>query len=396
MLKEIKYFLIKFCSYCNLDCSYCIITDRHSKDVSSVFHQSKQLVKLARTLNLGPVLDIELTGGECSFFCDEIEAFMKEIKKVERYKETKVQCSLVSNGTNLLGVFDLMDRGILDPWSMKISWDGIYSSTKVRKPKSKNTIFSDAFYNHRIKLLGKSPYRKDMLVRIALTKDTVDDLADSFKFALDAGCNKIEYYFLYLRDNPWYYQDNEFYKKVEEQLYKIADLYDEYQFDYENWNYLYYTEYMTKDKSKLFDLNCEIIGRMLYFTTNGEIYPCGMFSDNFFGSNIFKLGTLQDGLDIKAINYFADAYQNFGLCDAKKCGNYHCFKCPAFLYYRDKNHQRTKDGLYDMCDLKSLEKKVFLERSDKNHFNTTKIKKRMNFVNEGPITYDLPECFKMR
>lgn len=392
MLNEIKYFLIKFCSYCNLDCSYCIIHDRKSKEESVIFNQAKQLVQLAKTLPIGPILDIELTGGECSLFCPEIELFMKEMRKLERYKDTKVKCSLVSNGTNLPGLFDLMEKDVLDPWSMKVSWDGIHSSSKVRKPKTK--LFNDSFFNNRIKDLGKSKYNKDILVRIALTTETVDDLYDSFKYALDSGCNKIEYYYLYLKDKPWYYQDTEFCKKVEEQLYKLAELYKEYNFDYENWNYLYYTEYLADDKQKLFDLNCEVIGRMLYFTTDGTIYPCGLFSENFFETNIFKLGDLKNGLDKIAINEFADTYRKLELCKASKCGNYHCYKCPAFLYYRKMNNEDVY-GEFDFCYLRSIEKKIFLENTSKESFNKKKILKRMNFVHEGPITYDLPSCFRV-
>lgn len=389
MFDSIDYFLIKFCSYCNLDCSYCIIDDKESKDFLNFFDQADGLLKLAKTLPIGNKLDIELTGGEVGFYPDKISKFIKTMKKLERYKDTTVTVSLVTNGSNLYDTLKLCDDGIIDPWSMKLSWDGLYSCSKVRH--TKNPYYTDEFFKDRIRMLGKSRYNKDVLVRIALTKDTIDDLADSFKFALDAGCNKIEYYYLYLKDNPDYYRDEEFIKKIEDQLYKIADLYRETPFDYENWNYLYYTEYLEPNKKHLFDLSCEIIGRMLYFTIDGRIFPCGLFSDNFFGRNDFQIGTIQDGLDKNAMIDFIKEYSTYEQCTASMCGNYHCYKCPAFLYYRDHTAEYPD---YDFCRLRSLEKKIFLEKAPKE-YDHNKIKYRMDFTRKGPLSLDIPSWFRM-
>lgn len=389
MFDSIDYFLIKFCSYCNLDCSYCIIDDKESKNFLNFFDNAKDLLDLSKTLPIGNKLNIELTGGEISFYPDKVSKFVHTMKKIERYKDTKVTVSLVTNGSNLYDILNLCDYGIIDPWSMKVSWDGIYSCSKVRK--TRNSFYNDEFFRDKIKLLGKSKYRKDVLVRIALTKDTIDDLYDSFKFALDSGCNKIEYYFLYLKDNPNYYRDDEFVKKIEEQLYKIADLYNTAPFDYENWNYLYYTEYLNPSNKNLFDLSCEIIGRMLYFTLDGRIFPCGLFSDNFFGKNDFQLGTLKDGLDKNAMLDFIKKYSYYMQCDSSVCGNYHCYKCPAFLYYRDST---TESLDYDFCRLRSLEKKIFLEKAPKD-YDHKKIKYRMDFTRKGPLSLDIPKWLRM-
>ena len=281
MLDQIRYLLIKYCTFCNLDCSYCLIQDKKSKEEAKVFSSTKELVSMLKNLPIADTLNIELTGGECTLFADQIYDFYTEMKKLERTIDTKINIGIVTNGTQLEKLFPLFDEGIIDPWSTKISWDGIYSESKSRKSK---TGLTDEYFNQKIKDLGASKYNKDVLVRIALTKDTIDDLADSFEYALNAGCNKIEYYLLYLKDDPNYYADPEFLEKIRKQLFKIGLLYMDHPFDYENWNYLFYTD-MVEDKSKLFDLSCEILGRMLYITIDGDIFISSIFIFVTLGTN---------------------------------------------------------------------------------------------------------------
>ena len=387
MFNQIKYVLLKFCTYCNMDCSYCIVTDKKSKDKQFIFNQAKELRKLLETIDVGPVLDIELTGGECSLVTEQIRDFYKEIKKIERSKDTRVTMSTVTNGTGLDKLFPLMDNKILDPWSMKLSWDGIYSSSQCRKPKDINSKYTDTYFNKQIYKLGNSKYNKDVLVRIALTNETIDDLYDSFVFAVNAGCNKIEYYPLYLRgSNIHYYYDKEFLKKFEAQIRKIAKFYIDHPFDYENWNYLYYT---STYKDKPFNLGCHILGRMLYVNTDGSIYPCALFSENF--QQDFYLGSVKSGLSYPFVKYFIDSYSDFAKVNYRYCGNcdkYHCDKCPAMLYYMSSYKS-------DMCYLnaiKEIEYKVFSELAPKIDKETKiKIIKRLDFVNDKPLTFDIPE-----
>lgn len=392
MLDQIRYLLIKYCTFCNLDCSYCLIQDKKSKEESKIFSSTKELVSVLKDLPIADTLNIELTGGECTLFADQIYDFYQEMKKIERVKDTKINIGIVTNGTQLEKLFPLFDEGIIDPWSTKISWDGIYSESKSRKSK---TGLTDGYFNDKIKTLGASKYNKDVLVRIALTKDIIDDLADSFEYALNAGCNKIEYYLLYLKDDPNYYANPEFLEKIRKQLFKIGLLYMDHPFDYENWNYLFYTD-MIEDKSKLFDLSCEILGRMLYITIDGDIYPCSMFHNFFSDTEIFKLGDVHEGLHKDAIWKFTEEYKRFSqfdLCKSSSCGNYHCYKCPAFLYYR-----QTEDGIYgryDFCRLRSIEKTVFNHYAPLVVCDEEKIRKRMDFTKYGPLTYDLPNCFRM-
>lgn len=379
MFDTIKYVLIKFCSFCNLDCSYCIISDRDSKAKSNVFNQSKELRKLLLTMDIGPVLDFELTGGECSLYCNEIRSFMKEMKKIERYKDTRVIASTVTNGTNLDGIFELLDDNVLDSWSMKMSWDGLYSASKVRF--SKLPQYDDQFFRDQVAKLGASKYRNDILLRIALTHETVDDLYDSVKYARDCGCNKIEYYPLYLKEDPMYYHDEELLKKFKVQAIKIAELYNNEPFDYENWNYLYYTRALNAGKP--FDLGCEILGKMIYVTTPGDVYPCSLFSENF--KQNFIIGTVKDGIEYDKMEKFVKDYTEWDN-GCSECSQYHCNKCPAMLYYT--RHKGL--GCY-IHPFKKLESDIFETLAPAlTEQQTKKILGRLNFVNDPEVTDRMP------
>ena len=81
MLDQIRYLLIKYCTFCNLDCSYCLIQDKKSKEETKVFSSTKELVSMLKNLPIADTLNIELTGGECTLFADQIYDFYTEMKK---------------------------------------------------------------------------------------------------------------------------------------------------------------------------------------------------------------------------------------------------------------------------------------------------------------------------
>ena len=229
MFKKITAVTFKICEYCNLDCVYCF--QKHDvKTRNNKFKYFDELISFLCKLPLDDELEFKITGGEPSLFIDDIRYAYKKLKKIERYKDTHINFTTISNGSNMDGLISLMDEGILRSWGCKYSWDGIHSASMSRHPKNID-IYNDEYFNNKIKILGKSKYNKDMLVRIALTPDTVNDLANSFYYALQNGCKKLEYYYLTDCDA---YKDLNFIAKAMEQFEMIAKLKQEFDFVYSN------------------------------------------------------------------------------------------------------------------------------------------------------------------
>ena len=182
MFRKISAITIKLGTYCDLDCVYCF--QQHDiKTKNVVFDKYKELVKFLSNpkITFADQLEIKLTGGEPSLYTDRIRIAYKELKKLERYQPTTLYFTSIFNGTRIEKMFELMDENILDSYGCKLSWDGIYSSSKSRLTKIAK--YDDEYFRNVIRTLGKSKYGKDVLVRIALTPNTVDDMVDSFKFA---------------------------------------------------------------------------------------------------------------------------------------------------------------------------------------------------------------------
>ena len=136
MYDVINEITFKISPYCNLDCEYCF-QKYDTKTERKFFDKYDELLEFMKKLPLGPKLEIKLTGGETSLYPDQIRLAYNKLKKIERYKNTEVSFTTISNGTNMKALIELFEDGILDPWGSKISWDGIYSASKSRKPKNK-------------------------------------------------------------------------------------------------------------------------------------------------------------------------------------------------------------------------------------------------------------------
>ena len=384
MFKEFTALAFKINEYCNLDCKYCF--QKHDvKTRHSGFTDFRGLVSFLSKLPISADgFEIKVTGGESSLFCDDIRKAYKEIKKLERFVDTKVYFTTISNGTNIAGLIDLMDDGILDPYGCKISWDGIHSASKSRIPK--NPKYTDNYFNEIIYSLGTSKYGKDVLVRIALTEDTVDDLFSSVKFAILCGCKKIEYYYLSDCD---YYNDPHFQNRYMIQMAKICKLLKEYpDVNLANFETMYFTSTL-KEKDRLRSISCRHLGRMLYIENDGKIAPCGYFShDGIYNDCEFYVGDIYNGFYKDKIKEFIDIYKQPATCN-KYCANYHCFECPAVTLYRRKN---MADKLMQACEMRELERLLFKNFSKgKQPSQEEKAKRAYTYVKEWKeYNFDIP------
>lgn len=350
MFRKIREVTFKISPYCNLKCEYCFQQSQVKEDVR-IFDLFDEMTEFLKKLPLDDRLEFKVTGGESSLFCNNIKHAYRKLQKLERYKDTKIRFTTITNGTNLEGILELMDIGVFDPWGCKISWDGLYSASKSRKPK--NTKFTDVFFNNKIGVLGESKYSDQMLVRIAVTPNTVENLAASFEYALDCGCRKIEYYFLTDCDD---YKNSTFMEEFEYQLMYITGLYNEYKFRFPNFETISFTNTLT-GKDKLRSIGCRHLGRSLYIDMDGNVSPCGFFSDDcIFEECRLYIGDIFSGFYKDKVKYFIDEYTALPMCDYKNCNNLHCFECPATAKHR-KGHMQEK--LCQTCGIRSIEKKVF-------------------------------------
>lgn len=384
MFKEFTALAFKINEYCNLDCKYCF-QQKEVKKKHNGFTDFRGLVSFLSKLPIAEDgFEVKVTGGESSLFCNEIRKAYKEFKRLERFVDTRVYLTTISNGTNIDGLLSLMDDGILDPSGCKISWDGIHSASKSRLPK--NPKYNDIYFNEIIYKLGTSKYGKDVLVRIALTEDTVDDLFKSVKYAIMCGCKKIEYYYL---SDCEYYTDPAFQNRYMLQMSKIIKLLILHpDVNFANFETLFFTETLS-DKDKFRAISCRHLGRMLYIENDGKIAPCGYFShDGIYSDCEFYIGDIYKGFSKDKIEAFIAMYKQPARC-GRRCENYHCFECPAVTMYRQHN---MCDKMMQACEMRDLERLLFKRYSkEKQPSQIEKAKRAYTYVKEWTeYNYDTP------
>lgn len=384
MFRTIKEITFKISPYCNLNCEYCFQT-YDSKTKTNKFNLYDEMVEFICKLPLDDRLEFKMTGGESSLFCDDIRAAYKKLRKIERRVDTRIFCTTISNGTNMEGLLELMDEGVLDPTGCKFSWDGIYSCSRSRKPKNKT--YTDEFFNDKVKLIGQSKFKNDLLIRTALTPNTVDNLYESLCFVLDSGCTKWEYYYLTDCDE---YTTPEFVEKFKKQIELIAQEYNKRQFNYYNWDTLAFTELVLPKTSndKVRSIGCRHLGKSLYIAEDGGVYPCGFFvPDSSYCSDCnFKIGDIFSGFSKENIDKFIKEYTAIPMCDWQYCDNMHCFECPALTKYKTGN---MKYKLCQACNLRTAEREVF-HKYQQIDMDFDKIKNTFMYTKEWSCQKGLP------
>lgn len=390
MYECIRYVGIKMTDYCNLDCEYCF-ENRDSKESRNVFteEKAKYLTKFLLSQKLPKRLEVRFTGGEVSLVLPLLKRVIRQLRKIERYRDIKLIFSLITNGTNPEGVIDLMDKGYLEPESMKVSWDGVHSSTLTRH--TKDSKFNDDFFNRGIQILGRSKYGKKVLIAYSVNKNTIDHMADDFRYSVEHGCTKLCYYYYYTPTYPGYYTDPEFQKKMEKQLYKLAEYYIQHPFDYENWNELYYTTYITEDK-KIFHYNpCNYFGNMIYVDLKGRIFPCMLTSyDTDYFDHPLCIGDIYNGFSKGRLERFRSLFlQPSSFCEDISCENDQCQICPVMMNYTKRN---LSSHIHDKCAMRSIETKVFREMCIPTEAQSKKYGKKMDrIVHSKPNLITIPD-----
>lgn len=378
MYDEIDSVVYKISSYCNLDCEYCF-QPFDIKEKNVVFNLYNDLIAFLSKCPLKSSFNVRISGGEASLFCDEIYKAYKKFKKLERYQEIDVKLATVSNGSNIKGLIDLWDDGILTSTQSVVSWDGVYSASRSRKPKNKN--FDDRFFRNIIVSLGRSNHGDKVLIRTAVTPSTVDNLYDAYRYCMSAGCTVWSYYFLYECDS---YRDRRFVSIFKDQITKIyKDYYNNPNHIVHNADVITLNNKIVTEENKYRAIACRHLGNMLFIDNHGYVYPCVNFGGySKYNDKPIVIGHVSKGFFRKTMEDFCAEYAAMPSCDMSKhkCSAYQCFECPALNKYYN-NHMQHK--MRQACILKQVEldvyKQIFGNSITDEYYE--KIKKRFDYHN---------------
>lgn len=373
MLESIQFIAIKLCDECNFDCTYCF--ERKSlRTHSSIFHSEDKLKSLLLTLNLSPVVHVVFLGGEIGLYPERVIEVIKVLKKIERVRDTKFIFGIITNGTNFKYFLDYSK--LINFEFTKISWDGITASS-IARTVSEDTI------NQSIIDLGNSRYKDDVLVSLAITVDNIDYLVDSFKYALDKGCSKLSYYFIFNDEFDKIYLEDSFQRKFINQLNEIYDLYIDRQFSFENLNMLFYKLFV--DKNFNYSHKCRFLGKMLCITPDDNIYPCLLIKETkLIDNDSFLIGNLNTGLDDDLVDKFSSIYKKVLSTNNEECNECSnrstCSECPAETYYHLNNFKRC----YVRKKFHSIENRIFKEHLSElmNSNIQYTIKRKMSYLQD--------------
>lgn len=350
-MESIKEISLQLNNVCNLKCKYCFATPQSVAGAS--FEMYKELINFVKTLPLKDNLSFTYCGGEPSLVNDQIRIAHKNLSKLNRDLDIKLKFGMYTNGTNLCTALEKnVMNGYLNPEICSVSWDGCHTTSRSRYSRFGNR-FNDYYYICQITSLGLSGLGNDVLVRTALTPDTIDDMHDSVKFLLECGCYKWEYYYLMDCED---YRDEKFIEKFKVEMQKIIDL-ENFDKNFEFYNHQRFIEDMKKE-NRTKHLGCGTLGQTLYISSNGDVFPCGFFSDDCKYGNIKRLGNIRDPFDQKKMDTFISEYKELTMCNYKECGNFQCFECPGTVSSRPGDTEEYKAT--QVCKLRTAERELFL------------------------------------
>lgn len=342
MFEKINRIALKLYSGCNLNCDYCF-QQFDEKYKPTTFTDYENIYKFLKTLPFDNVVTVTFCGGEMTLKPQLIiDCEKKVFRRLEREQDVRFKYAIITNGTKIDTLLDLIDNGYIHPEVCNLSWDGLYSASLSRKSSG---IFDDKFFQTVVKTVGQSSYNKDISIVHALTPSTIPYLFESFKYCLDNGAKNFGYYPIHEAN---YTEEfcQEFEKQFDKTLGYIIDNYSEDDINFFN------LEVLKIRSQKPFYYTCVKLGHNYYINPIGEIYPCIYMGDN----KVYKLGSIYDGLNQEAVDKFVSDYLHYPDCDYKNCKCSFCGECPAacYVYNGNLNHK-----FKNLCQIRIIEKKIF-------------------------------------
>ncbi len=362
MFKVIDRLSVKVTTFCNMNCSYCHQLSL-DKDKPGTFQHYDELKAFLARCNMAPRVKTTITGGEISLRLAEFQRCCEELNSIGNAVYAP---NVVTNGSNLKGLLNLVRKGVMRADALTLSWDGLHSCSRTRH--GKGNTYSDAYFNNNIRMIGRLGLGHEVNPVYAVTPANVDEMYDSMRFCIDNGVENFTYYLIHEGN----YDDEDFLRRFRAQLEKMADEFaacygTERQFALYNLQNLYSRLRFGGDF--LSNITCRKLGRTLHIDTEGDIYGCIYFGDH----RALQLGSILDG------GMYEDRLEEFSKLFLKKpscmegCSLVNCFECPASNYV-SLGEMQEKRG--HACQVRRIEQEVFddvLERihitdAEKNSF----------------------------
>ena len=352
--------VVKVTDLCNFNCSYCF-ENENTRRKNNVFAKEKELLEFLKKFNIDDRLDFRFFGGEMFLYPKRIESIYKEIKKLERTKDVSIHFSFVTNASMPDSIIYLIKKDIFDLDMCKISWDGLCSHyTRGYKNSKNNIMFSINMINNIKKL---SDYCKDkVLISMAVTKDNIKTLYNTYEFLNKIGYRKFEYYPIFNIDEINQYNTNQFISDFYNELTKIINIYNTCITKLHNYE-LYKGTYD-------YAYQCRTLGKQLHINTEGNIFACNLLDEmKYFNLNKEDIGNISNyNIDtiIKYLSYIEKdiSFKSKEFCqDICDCQyKYFCNICPLEIILFKKKYKEWKDILKTNCPytrIKETEMRVF-------------------------------------
>lgn len=338
MYEKINTISIKTTGHCNFQCKYCYNT-LHQKKIGC-FEDFDGLYKFLSNANITNPFRITITGGEFTLAIPTVLKIRKIANRIERERNVKIRLSAISNGSNVDKALELLKNKIIDPEFFHISWDGTGTSDRIRD----NEILGDEYYKDVFETYANHGYA--IHTSFALSTSNIRNMCNSFKDLISYGMTKFGYYLIGQYD----YSDEDFLKEYEKQLTDFMEYYSslntdgKYHFD----NYRYFLE----SKNTKYNHTCPKLGKFISVNQFGNIYPCAWYLEH----DLFKLGTLNDGILPDNVKKFKEEYDKPYECKYIECKNKQCFICPCGNYVTRGSMCKPNTTA---CRLYDIERRVF-------------------------------------
>lgn len=345
MFKKIDRISVKVTTFCNMDCAYChqLKIDKNKPETFAYYDELKEFLSKC---NMTDRIQATITGGEISLRLSDLVRCSNELNSIGN---TRYAPNVVTNGSNMKGIINLVRKGVLRADDVTLSWDGIHSCSKTRY--SKNSSYDDAFFNRNIELVGKIGLGGTLNIVYAVTPVNVVDMHASLLFALETGVRNFTYYLIHEGD----YDNVGFLSEFEHQLRLIArEFVERYDTDERFALYNFQNLYSRRicDDDFVSNITCRKLGRTFHFDTEGDIYGCIYFGDH----RALQLGSLLDGgVYPDRLEEFSKDYLQQPSCKWGSCNLTNCFECPASNYVSLGSMQKKR---CHACAVRRIENKV--------------------------------------
>ena len=262
---------------CNLNCSYCY--NRIGNNIKKEY-MTKEVadaaIDMLTKLDCWETADeiaVQFHGGEPLMNCDIIEYIMERFEAL--VPASKLYYGMTTNGT----LYDERRKKIINKINeLSLSLDG---KAEIHDLNRKYVNGKGSF--EQVMATAKDiSKKKDVRLRMTVTRDTIGDLCDTVCYFLEEGFRRI-IPVLDMYDSHWKDEDEPI---IFEQFRKIKEYIEEKEYGDAVISYVTESEFVRKAK-------CTGGVESFHFLPDGSIYPCSLT----VGDSYWYMGNVSTGLD---------------------------------------------------------------------------------------------------